>query len=365
MKWPSHGSNPHLLYQSLQITKPEHIIDFSANINPLGPPPGLKKKWPQLFELVKDYPDPNASSLINRISIKEKLPQDTILMGNGGAELITLVARFLSGKNVLIIEPAFSEYEQACESAGCRLRYHILEEGNWELRLERLLPLIKEADAVFLCTPNNPTGISFEQQSVLQLLEACKKHNCYTIIDEAFHDFLEEGFTYASCIDEYPNLIILRSLTKMYAIPGLRLGYLLANPDIIDQIKKFRPHWSVNSLALIAGEISLEDERHVENTKQLVSQQRETLKNFYENSGFIVSDSSVNFYIVKDRYGSDLLPLVRFLLRNGIVPRHTFNFPGLDGRWLRFAVKNECDNQGLMEVLTQWRNHPSFLSQEE
>ncbi|RFU67946.1 threonine-phosphate decarboxylase CobD [Bacillus sp. V59.32b] len=365
MKLPSHGSNPHFLYQSLQITKPEHVVDFSANINPIGPPPELKKKWPQLFELVKDYPDPNASALINRISMKEKLPKDTILMGNGGAELISLVARLLSGKNVLIIEPAFSEYEQACESSGCRLSYHILEEGNWELRLERLLPLIKNADAVFICTPNNPTGISFEQHSVLKLLEECQKHDCFLIIDEAFHDFLEDGFTYASWIAEYPNLLILRSLTKMYAIPGLRLGYLLANPDIIGEIKNFRPHWSVNSLALMAGEISLMDENHIENTKQLVSLQSKKLKHFYENNGFIVSDSSVNFYLVRDSYASNMLPLFQFLLRNGIVPRHTFNFPGLEGRWLRFAVKNECDNQRLMEVLTQWRNHPSFLSQEE
>lgn len=365
MKWPSHGSNPQLLYQSLQIAKPELIIDFSANINPLGPPPGLKTKWPQLFDLVKDYPDPNASKLINRISSKEELPKSTILIGNGGAELITLIARFLSGKNVLIIEPAFSEYEQACESSGCRVRYHILEEGNWELRLERLLPHIQESDAVFLCTPNNPTGISFEQHSVLRLLEECKKHDCFLIIDEAFHDFLEDGFTYASAIDEYPNLLILRSLTKMYAIPGLRLGYLLANPDIIGQIKKFRPHWSVNSLALVAGEISLEDDSHVENTRQTASRQREILKNFFADNGFIVSDSSVNFYLVKDSYASNLLPLFQFLLENGIVPRHTYNFPGLEGRWLRFAVKNDSDNQRLMEVLVQWRNHPSFLSQVE
>ncbi|MDQ0218593.1 threonine-phosphate decarboxylase [Peribacillus cavernae] len=357
MLLPSHGSNPHYLYQSLQITQPEKIIDFSANINPLGPPPELKERWPDFFDLVNEYPDPRAGMLVNLISKSEELPEDRILVGNGGAELITLVARFLSGRKVLIIQPAFSEYEQACMSSGCRVTYHILEEGDWELRLEPLVPLLEQVDAVFICTPNNPTGVAFKEQSVLKLIKACQKHGVFTIIDEAFHDFLERDFSYASYIKDYSNLLILRSLTKMYAIPGLRLGYLLANPEIISQIKRYRPHWSVNSLALMAGEISLKDKVHVEKTKNLIRQQRYKLNGFYKNNNFIVSDSQVNFYLVRDSKKSDQLPLLRFLLQNGIVPRHTFNFPGLDGKWLRFAVKSERDNERLVEVFRQWRNH--------
>lgn len=391
MLMPSHGSNPHYLYQSLQITQPGSVIDFSANINPLGPSPGLKDKWPDSFELVKDYPDPHAKKLIQLIAGKEKVPYDRILIGNGGAELITLIARFLSGKKVLIIQPAFSEYEQACESSGCRVIYHILDEGKWELRLELLLPLIKEMDAVFLCTPNNPTGIAFREETVLQLLEECSRRGCLVIIDEAFQDFLEHDFTYATylcqwgsgprhsdalkqrgsdpqcskVLKHYSNLLILRSLTKMFAIPGLRLGYLLGDPDIVAEIKRFRPHWSVNSLAIMAGEISLRDTGHVEKTKRLIQQQREKMKPFFKDNGFIVSDSKVNFYLLRDTLSANTLPLLKFLLQNGIVPRHTYNFPGLDGKWLRFAVKNEQDNERLMEVLKLWRNHPSFLSQAE
>jgi threonine-phosphate decarboxylase len=355
---PSHGSNPHYLYHSLNIAQPDDFIDFSANINPLGPPPALQEKWPQFFELIRDYPDPHAVELVTLIAARERLPQDRIVIGNGGAELITLAARFLAGKKVLIIQPAFSEYQQACEAAGCEVVYHILQERNWELELEPLLSLIEAVDAVFICTPNNPTGVAFREQSVLALLAECNRQGCFTIIDEAFHDFLDQDFTYASYLKEYPNLLILRSLTKMYAIPGLRLGYMLADPDVIRQINSYRPHWSVNNLALMAGVLSLKDGKHVENTKQLIREQRDQLTSFFESNNFIVSDSRVNFYLVKDRASSDPLPLLKFLLEHGIVPRHTFNFPGLDGKWFRFAVKNKDNNDRLVEVFTQWRNHP-------
>ncbi|PLT35941.1 threonine-phosphate decarboxylase CobD [Bacillus sp. V5-8f] len=373
MLLPSHGSNSHYLYESLKIAKPSSIIDFSANINPLGPSSNLEERWLDSFHLVKDYPDPQAEGLLRLLAAKEKLTTDMILIGNGGAELITLIGRFLSGKKVLILQPSFSEYEQACISSGCEVSYHILKEGSWELELEPLLPLIEKVDALFLCTPNNPTGVSFKEEAVLQLLEECKSRQCLVIIDEAFHDFLDHDFTYArgsdpqhgTAIKYFPNLLILRSLTKMYAIPGLRLGFLIGDPDIVGQISRFRPHWSVNSLAIMAGELSLRDEKHIEATRNLIRQERTKLIGFFKKYDFSISDSQVNFYLLRDERNRDSLSLLKFLMEKGIVPRHTYNFPGLDGRWLRFAVKNSQDNERLMEVLEQWRNHPSFLSQEE
>ncbi|PLS15015.1 threonine-phosphate decarboxylase [Bacillus sp. M6-12] len=351
MKLPSHGSNPHYLYKSLGLEMPENYTDFSANINPLGPPPAMQEEWKHSFRYIQDYPDPQASVLTKKIAAMEGVPEKSVLLGNGGAEIISLVARWLAGKRVMIIHPAFSEYETACLANGCEITRHVLQEGVWELDF----PPLDGINAVFLCTPNNPTGTEYSRQAVLHLLQECKERGVFVIIDEAFYDFLEEAATYAAHLHHYPHLIILRSLTKMYSIPGLRLGYLLAAPEIAGRIAAYRPHWSVNALALMAGEICINAEEHVKRTRELIKAERLKLKDYYDSSGFIMSKSSVNFYLLKDSNDTDASGLLRFLLENGIVPRHTLNFPGLTGRWLRFAVKTARDNCSLMEVLQRWR----------
>ncbi|RFU71407.1 threonine-phosphate decarboxylase [Peribacillus saganii] len=351
MKLPSHGSNPHYLYNSLGIEMPEHYVDFSANINPLGPPPALLEEWKHSFHYIHDYPDPQASVLTKKIAAMEGVPEQSVLVGNGGAEIISLVARWLAGKRVMIVQPAFSEYETACLANGCRVTWHMLEEGVWELEL----PALDGIDAIFLCTPNNPTGIEYSPQAVVHLIQECSERGVYVIIDEAFYDFLEEAATYTAHLPDYSNLIILRSLTKMYSIPGLRLGYLMADQEIVSRISAYRPHWSVNALALMAGEICMDAEDHVKRTREMIESERLKLKDFYDSSGFIMSKSSINFYLLREPDTADASGLLRFLLENGIVPRHTFNFPGLSGRWLRFAVKTGRDNSSLMEVLNRWR----------
>jgi threonine-phosphate decarboxylase len=352
---PLHGSNPKYLFQSLGLEVPDSFIDFSANINPLGPPQSIKEGWSKAFHLISEYPDPRAFQLTALIAEKEGIPENYILAGNGGAELITLIGRYLSSKNVLIIQPAFSEYEQACKASGCHISHHILEEGNWELNIESHNKNMDGMDALFLCNPNNPTGQSFAVQSVLQLLDDCKERNCLVILDEAFHDFLTDQHSYVSDLHDYSNLIILRSLTKMYSIPGLRLGYAMAHPQMIKDLAAFQPHWSVNSLAMMAGEECLKADSFVKETLDYIKNERIKLKCFFEENGFLSSASKINFYLLKDPAHSDQLPLMMYLLKCGIVPRHTYNFPGLEGRWLRFAIKSSDENARLMEVLLKWR----------
>ncbi|WP_273851763.1 threonine-phosphate decarboxylase CobD [Guptibacillus spartinae] len=358
MTLPSHGANAHYLYEALQIDQLERTIDFSANLNPLGPPPALKEKWQDAFELMTTYPDPHAVTLTAKLASHHDVQANQLLIGNGGAELITLVGRFLAEKRVCIVQPAFSEYEEACLSSGCEVTYHTLAEGEWTLgsHLTEKLPYV---DAVFLCTPNNPTGVTYDPASVLSILEASQQHDCTVIIDEAFADFLSDESSFSSLLDTFSNLIILRSLTKMYAIPGLRLGYVMAHPRVIEAIKKLQPHWSVNALALRAGELCLEEHDYVAQTHHLIEQERERCFQFFNQKNFIYSKSSVNFYLLRDPERDDQEPLMRFLMKNGIIPRHTENFPGLDGRWLRFAVRMPDENDRLMEVLATWRS--SFL----
>lgn len=361
MSLPTHGANPHYLYEALGIEMPTHCIDLSANINPLGPPASLAENWSSFYSSITQYPDPNAAQLTKRLAEKEGLPEGSILIGNGGAEMITLVGRLLAGKKVLIIQPAFAEYAESCYAAGCDVSFHQLQAPNWELKLEPLRPLLQENDAVFLCTPNNPTGISFPQEVVQDLVSECKKENCLLVIDEAFYDFTDDAFTYAPFVETNQHVVILRSLTKIYAIPGLRLGYLLADAALVQKLKVYKPHWSVNAIALSAGQLCIEEEKYVEETRAYISEQKQRLFTFFNEHGFEYSNSTINFYLLRDGGAEDASELLTFLLKKGIIPRHTYNFPGLDGKWLRFAIKSAEDNTELMGALRQWRDQRSTL----
>lgn len=337
---------------------PKERIDFSANINPLGPPEILKEKWGELFTAISDYPDPKGCKLKKSLAEKEHLKEEQILIGNGGAELISLIGRMLSGKRVLIVQPAFSEYEEACRINGCSIHYHQLNPDKWELRLEEIAEKLLDIDAIFLCNPCNPTGMYYSKKLLTELLKECQKQNCLLIVDEAFYDFLSEYESITSYINEYSNLLIIRSMTKMFAIPGLRLGYLMANEQMVEELASLQPQWSMNALALQAGEWCIVSEVYVEETRRLIDQERERLFQFYQQREFLFSPSRVNFYLLKDPALHDQLPFFEFLLLKGIIPRHTMNFPGLEGGWLRFAIKGQEYNDVLMGAIEEWQNRP-------
>jgi threonine-phosphate decarboxylase len=356
--WPSHGSNPQYLYEAIGHTIPKQYIDFSANINPIGPPPALKEKWNDFYQEISVYPDPYATQLKERIAKKEQTSVGSILIGNGGAELITLVTRMLAGKKVLMVQPTFSEYEKACRTNKCEILYHQLEEPSFELNPADLRLSLVDADAVFLCNPNNPTGIQYPTSTVLSIIEECEKHNCLVILDEAFYDFLINYDSFISYINTFSNLIIIRSMTKMFAIPGIRLGYLVAQTTIIAELSQLQSHWSTNTIALLAGELCLQNEFFIRETQEFINHERKRLFAFFIKQKFAASASNVNFYLFRDAYLKNQYELFEFLLHKGIIPRHTFNFPGLEGRWLRFAIKGYEENNQLMEVLAEWRQHP-------
>lgn len=361
MTWPLHGSNPHYLYEAAGLEKPDHVLDFSANINPFGPPVSIQDNWSNFFQGIWQYPDPQTASLKGKLAKREGVLEEEILIGNGGAEIISLIGRLLAGKRVMIVEPAFSEYEKACRINGCDISYFQLTEG-WEIDLDLLKSKVSQMDALFICNPNNPTGLYYPPEMILPILIECEKQNCLLIVDEAFHDFVMEYEPLAPWIKKYQHLILLRSLTKMFAIPGLRLGYAIASRENITKLANYQSHWSVNSVALRVGELCVAEEQYIEDTVQFICSEREKLVLFYEKNAFEVSSSKVNFYLLRDSQFVDQYPLFQFLLQKGIVPRHTFNFPGLEGRWLRFAIRGKEENKRLMEAMQEWRMiHPSSL----
>ncbi|MGM0855057.1 MAG: threonine-phosphate decarboxylase CobD [Bacillota bacterium] len=355
---PDHGSNPQYTYKAMDIRMPEQIVDLSANINPNGPPAVLKKIWKDLLEEIVTYPDPHSVALRRSIARKEEIEAEAILIGNGGAELIHLMGRWLSHSDVLIIHPTFSEYEKACQINDCTIHHFIIKENDWALDLNQLKASLPKMDAVFICNPTNPTGVLYSASKLEEIIMEAHNENCYVIVDEAFYDFPLKEVTVAPLVKKYTNLVVLRSMTKMFSIPGIRLGFLMAGETVVRELETYQVHWSVNGIAQKVGETLLEETDFIRHTQCMVKREREKLFAFFDQSKFDYSPSQTNFYLLRDPELNDQTELFRFLLENGIVSRHTYNFKGLDGRWLRFAVKGEKEHGKLIVALKEWKSRP-------
>lgn len=356
MAWPLHGSNPYYVYEHMCLTMPDTVVDFSVNLNPFGPPESLKQHWDGWFDKITDYPDPDGRQLKKQIAETAQISESAILLGNGGAELISLLAQFFQRKRILIIDPSFSEYERMCQAYNCQISHFTLRENDWKLPLDEMDKQIKENDVLFLCHPNNPTGISYTIEELLKIATLCKKNDCYLVIDEAFYDFLLDPKTIVGFLRDFSNVMILRSLTKMYAIAGLRLGYMLAAPSLIERFRRYQVHWNVNALAIAAGIKCLQTTDYVQRTQEFIGEERGRLFSVLRKNGYQMSNSDVNFYLLRDPQLDEQLPLFRFLLERGLVPRHTANYRGLNGRWLRFSIKQAEQNDRLMEELIKWKS---------
>ncbi|MCP3027865.1 histidinol-phosphate transaminase [Halobacillus sp. A5] len=349
MKWPSHGANPHYLTEKMDL--PPVTYDLSVNVNPLGPPKWLKEEWDELYATALDYPDPGCGQLIRVLAEEEGVPGRHLLAGNGASELLMLIGQLFAGKRVLIVEPTFSEYRTIAGTYGCQVKSVFLTEAEaWRLPVERVVEKATNADLVVICNPNNPTGVHYELDELLFLLEHMKAH---LLVDEAFYDFVEKEPTLLPYVKEFPRLLVLRSLTKMYAVAGLRIGYLAGDPRLIKKIAAFQPAWSVNGLAQTVGAQSAQDHEFRRQTREFVKLEKERMFPEIHRLGFTISNTSVNFYLLGGwpNLGETLLP---YLLEKGIAARHTYNFPGMDGEYLRFSISYREANDALFETLAGW-----------
>ncbi|RKL66200.1 threonine-phosphate decarboxylase [Salipaludibacillus neizhouensis] len=358
MKWPSHGGQPEALRESLGFPMSSDVIDFSANINPLGPPTWMKKELGKHFtELIK-YPDPTYFKARKSLAFSEDLQPDQVLVTNGGAEAIFLIAKLFEGKQAIVVHPTFLEYERACFHYHLKVKdaFFSLDE-EFDLPIDKMIMECKTTDVMFLCRPNNPSGTIIKEETVRRLLIEGKKHNTYIVVDEAFVDFLPgEEASLSGLLSDYENLIILRSMTKMYAIPGLRVGYILADKKIIKQAGDGQIPWSVNTLAANFIPGMVEDKLFLEKTKTWLQTELTFLREELDKLNFYMSSTHVNFYLLRDReFPMETDLLFKHLLKAGIVARHTFNFKGLDGHFLRLAVRSSHENKVLLEALKNWR----------
>ncbi|MGF7185779.1 threonine-phosphate decarboxylase [Desulfitispora alkaliphila] len=337
----------------------QEVIDFSANINPLKYPAGLKEEIINSFENIKHYPDPDCTELKAMAAELYQTHWENIIAGNGAVDLIYTIVQRLRPKKVLIVQPTFSEYEKACKTIGVEPDNLILKgDDDWQLSLQEIGSVLNSYEMLFLCNPNNPTGNTHPIETIKELYRQCKKNKVVLVLDESFLDFTrEEDRNTALNLfkQDDDNLIILKSLTKMFSIPGLRLGVAVANSNLVKRLEEFRPPWHINYFAQRAGVYCLSNSRVVAETRSFIEKEKQFVYDGLKKiTGFKPFKPSANFILVDVRVSGHSAHTVATSLANyRIMARVCDNFIGLDDNFLRFAVKKREENNKLLTALNE------------
>lgn len=341
------------------------IIDFSANINPLGMSEMARKAIIENLDSITHYPDYTYSKLKDTIvdyhSNENKISEENIFLSNGAADGIYSLVQYLKPTNAIIFAPGFGEYEMALEKVNSRVKYYYLKEKNdFQIDIDEYIENIDNTiDMIILCNPNNPTGKLIEKEYLLRILDYCREHKINVLLDEAFCDFLinEGKFSLIDKMESYKNLYILRSLTKFFSIPGLRLGYILSeNTNTISDLNLQSPPWRINSLAEISGIASMEDNDFIESSKEYMNCEKLFLYNELRKIKCVkVFEPSVNYIFFKLNKGfcSMGVDLKDSMLKRNILIRSCDNYVGLDGDYFRVAVRTRGENQILIDSLVE------------
>ncbi len=331
------------------------LMDFSANINPLGIPASAKALIKNSLADIEKYPDVEYRHLHQAIAKAHQCDDMLVMAGNGATELIYAVTRYLHPGRAVLLTPGFAEYRYALQQVGTKIiDYPLTEEAGFQpdLRLLDLLTSI-QPDCLFIATPNNPTGLMPDSQFMQALVGYCEKQKISLIVDESFIDFLPDNQGLIPQIAATTHLYILRSMTKFFAIPGLRLGYLVSgNKAGITAMKNRRAPWSINAFAARVGEMLFDENDYIAATHQWLKTQQHYL--WSQLSAFpdlTVWPPSANFLFF--RCNNPAVDLWHALLKQRILIRHCKNYVGLDERYYRLAVRSEWENQHLIAAMQQ------------
>lgn len=331
-------------------------LDFSANINPCGLSPAVRRAVEMNIDDIVHYPDPNALALKRAISMHYEVTENTILLGNGAAELFYLFFYTYRPRTILLPIPSFSEYERAALAARCVVRYHrLMPEQNFSLNLKALIADLKTAECLILGNPNNPTGTSFDRSELLPLVQFCAAHEKWLIVDESFLDFCHsrEQKTLRHLVSDDPKLFVIQSMTKFYALPGLRLGFGIANPSVCRHLSCGKDVWNVNLLAQKAGIAALSTRDYQEESRILLQNERDyLLERIKDLKGVQAYHSNANFILLSIQGTKLTSHTFSVKLREyGILVRDCSNYPGLADGFIRIAVRNRKENERLLQAM--------------
>lgn len=346
-----HGGNV-LHYSKKFGIPPGKIIDFSASVNPFGPPKKCLAAMSLAFRELNRYPDPDSLELTAKITASHGLKDGQILIGNGSTEFIYLLPRALGVKKALVLSPSFSDYERASGLSGAKVvRLPLLEENNFSPDLQSLSRELKKCGLLFLCNPNNPTGTLMPKDELLNLLKEASKAGTVVCIDEAFIEYVPG----ASVLKEAVKLgaVVLRNFTKFYGMPGIRIGYAASDRRLIAKMKAVREPWTVNNLAQAAALAALDDREYAKKTLARNEAERDYMFHSLSGTGWLLPFSSTaNFLLVKilePKISSS--SLTERLSEKGLLVRDCSTFPGLGQRFIRVAILSRPQNRRLIKSL--------------
>ncbi len=333
----THGGNVHKAAIELGISK-DKILDFSANINPLGLSPKGRKAIIKNLNNILNYPDPDSTELIDNIANYYGVDHNCILPGNGAIELIYQYTRIKESGKALIPAPGFIEYEKALLTNSWNIDFYNKKDID-----------LSGINVVFICNPNNPTGFSYSEKFLFNLLKQCKENSIDLFIDEAFIEY-STSISMVKYLKDYDNLYILKSLTKFYAIPGLRIGMLLTSNRSFNLLyqKNYIP-WTINSVVQDYVKHALTDKRYINKSLKYIKHERVWLfKELSKISTLKTFRTQGNYIMFRDNSGLDLVERLRL---DGILIRSCANYNNLDNTYYRVAVKRRNENKKLLKSL--------------
>ncbi|RJX24730.1 MAG: aminotransferase class I/II-fold pyridoxal phosphate-dependent enzyme [Dethiobacter sp.] len=334
----------------------EDFCDFSSNINPLGPPQGLEEELKQHlgWDLCR-YPTPQARDFRCSLARHLDLPEERLLLGNGASELIHLFFLWLRPRNAYIPAPSFSEYERAARIGGARIIRYPLHPGAL-LDPDAMVKQLSGPGALVFCNPNNPTGSFIPPDSLEEIIRESGKKEIDVLVDESFFSLTGRPSSESFSRHKSANLWVVTSLTKLWALPGLRLGYLYGSGKKFEELTRNGDPWRVNALAQRAGLYSLGDSNYLRRTLELIREEKEYLwREFKGIQGLMVFWGEANFFLLRgEKSGFSSTGLYRFMASRGILIRNAANFPFLDDRYFRVAVRCRNENIRLLDGLRQY-----------
>ncbi len=352
-----HGGNTLQMAARFGLS-PEQITDFSANINPLGMPASLKQTLSAALDSLQHYPDIEYRALHSALAAHHHCNVSQVLAGNGATELIFNWVQYARPQKALLVEPGFAEYRRALSRYGCHTdTFYLREEEGFALTGRFLSALNDSYDCLFLCTPNNPTGLMPDKALLNDIVGRCAALGIRLVVDESFTDFIEHAPSLIAGLSAHPHVYILRSLTKFYAIPGLRLGYLVsADTTLLDQIRAEREPWTINALAALAGEVLFSDAHYCQQTYRWLAREQQVMVTALSAiPALTVYPPTANYLFFKVNQSN--IDLQSALMRRGLLIRHCANYPGLNQQFYRVAIKSSQDNQMLIQALHQVLNN--------
>lgn len=315
-------------------------VDFSVNVNPLGIPDSVKQALHEAVDVVGTYPDIHVEQLTKKMAEHLGTGAEALIFGNGASELFLAIIHGVRPKKIVIPVPSFYGYEHAAKAGNAEIVYC---EQQWQIVREAL----ENAELLFLANPNNPTGSVRTCEELRTIMEYCEQKKIWLVLDECFIEFCGDAYSLLSSYRMYPHTIFVRAFTKIYTIPGVRLGYLVnSHPKLLEKIRMQLPEWNVSVFAQKAGLSCLEEQEFLERTVAYVTQEREFLEIGLQKLGMEVIPSKTNFLLCYSEKN-----LYQMLLSRGILIRDCKNFRGLREGYYRIAVKNRQENQLLLQVL--------------